>query len=573
MIISTRHRAKGRGKSYVKNSRKIPLNFDLSSLDLLCNFVLSENRNIRRMQFINLRNLMELIDMEKYISDQERYKRVLFIKKGLEARLERNLNDKMMVMKYINGGFLDNDIIDISNFRDMNNAEIDWINETVSSALKYSFIYERTDTMIDLWQRFKSADYRSVSGIVSEIEGATAELNTLFRKAKAETVSERAFSLSPETMEAVITDSWQEVTSSYRKLVTGMQGFNQLIGGGFENTRVYMLLGLTGVGKSMTLINIAYQLKKYNKGYRTKDPTKRPCIVVLTMENTVTETIQRLFQICTGEDFSKQSSPEEAIQKMRIEGELYLTDESPIDLIIKFKPNKSEDTSYLYTLVEDLEDEGYECIAVVQDHAKRIRSTERNPDIRLELGDVINELKTFAMLKDIPVITNSHLNRDGARTIDANATKSKADLTRLLGKSNIGESMLMLDNIDYACIINTEYDNENHKYMVFKEIKTRVKTFRDYICQPFDIENEIKLVEDYYSPIPVFKDSLYEAPVMNTGVPSVPNVSANNNRYMTNIPVNDDEDDNIYEFSTRYSSSVVEEKSKLIKPFTIGIAV
>lgn len=291
------------------------------------------------------------------------------------------------------------------------------------------------------------------------------------------------------------------------------------------------------------------------------------------MENTVTETIQRLFQICTGEDFSKQSSPEEAIQKMRIEGELYLTDESPIDLIIKFKPNKSEDTSYLYTLVEDLEDEGYECIAVVQDHAKRIRSTERNPDIRLELGDVINELKTFAMLKDIPVITNSHLNRDGARTIDANATKSKADLTRLLGKSNIGESMLMLDNIDYACIINTEYDNENHKYMVFKEIKTRVKTFRDYICQPFDIENEIKLVEDYYSPIPVFKDSLYEAPVMNTGVPSVPNVSANNNRYMTNIPVNDDEDDNIYEFSTRYSSSVVEEKPKLIKPFTIGIAV
>ena len=573
MIISTRHRAKGRGKSYVKNSRKIPLNFDLSSLDLLCNFVLSENRNIRRMQFINLRNLMELIDMEKYISDQERYKRVLFIKKGLEARLERNLNDKMMVMKYINGGFLDNDIIDISNFRDMNNAEIDWINETVSSALKYSFIYERTDTMIDLWQRFKSADYRSVSGIVSEIEGATAELNTLFRKAKAETVSERAFSLSPETMEAVITDSWQEVTSSYRKLVTGMQGFNQLIGGGFENTRVYMLLGLTGVGKSMTLINIAYQLKKYNKGYRTKDPTKRPCIVVLTMENTVTETIQRLFQICTGEDFSKQSSPEEAIQKMRIEGELYLTDESPIDLIIKFKPNKSEDTSYLYTLVEDLEDEGYECIAVVQDHAKRIRSTERNPDIRLELGDVINELKTFAMLKDIPVITNSHLNRDGARTIDANATKSKADLTRLLGKSNIGESMLMLDNIDYACIINTEYDNENHKYMVFKEIKTRVKTFRDYICQPFDIENEIKLVEDYYSPIPVFKDSLYEAPVMNTGVPSVPNVSANNNRYMTNIPVDDDEDDNIYEFSTRYSSSVVEEKPKLIKPFTIGIAV
>ena len=79
MIISTRNKTKGRGKTYAKTSKKIPLNFDLSSLDLLCNFVLSENRNIRRMQFMNLRNLMELIDMERYISDQERYKRVFLI--------------------------------------------------------------------------------------------------------------------------------------------------------------------------------------------------------------------------------------------------------------------------------------------------------------------------------------------------------------------------------------------------------------------------------------------------------------------------------------------------------------
>ena len=570
MIITNRQRAYGQGKTYVKNKRKIPLNFDLSSLDLLCNFVISENRNVRRLQYINLRNLIEMLDMEKYISDQERYKRILFIKKGLEARLERNLQDRIMILKYINGGILDNDIIDISDFKDMSNAEIDWINETVSFAIKYAFIYERVDPMIELWQRFKNADYRSVSEISSEIEAATSELNTLFRKAKVESSTERAFSLTPEVMESVMTDAWQEVTSSYRKLITGMQGFNQLIGGGFENTRVYLLLGITGVGKSMTLVNLAYQLKKYNKGFKPKDPTKRPCVLYVTMENTVVETIQRLFQICTGEEFAKQSSPQEAINKLRAEGELYLTDESPIDIIIKFVPNKSVDTSYLYTLVEDLEDEGYEVIALLQDHAKRIRSTLKNPDVRLELGDVINEFKTFAMIKDIPVISNSHLNREGARVIDANSGKSKADLTRMLGKSNIGESLLMLDNVDYACIINYEYDNENQKYMVFKEIKTRVKTFRDYICQPFDINNEIKLVEDYYSPIPVFKDSLYSAPVLNTGTPNIPNVSTNNSRYVNNIPV-DDEDQNIYEFSTRYSS-IKEEQKNLIKPFTFDVA-
>ena len=563
MIISTRDRRRGQGKTYVKKGKKIPLNFDLASLDLLCNFVISENRNVRRLQYINLRNLIEMLDMEKYISDQERYKRILFIKKGLEARLERNLQDQLMILKYINGGFLDNDIIDISTFKDMSNAEIDWINETIASAIKYSFIYERQDQMIELWQRFKSADYKNISEISSEIEAATAELNTLFRKAKVEKTNDRIFSLNPDVMESVLTDSYQEVTSKYRKLLTGMQGFNQLIGGGFENTRCYLLLGLTGVGKSMTLVNLLYQMKKYNKGYKTKDPTKRPCIVYLTLENTVTETIQRLFQICTGEEFSAQNSPQEAMNKMMSEGELYLTDESPIDIIIKFKPNKSEDTSYLYTLVEDLEDEGYEVIALLQDHAKRMRATDKTQDIRLELGEVINEFKTFAMLKDIPVITNSHLNREGARVIEANSGKSKADLTRMLGKSNIGESLLMLDNVDYACIINYEYDSQGQKYMVFKEIKTRVRTFRDYIAQPFDLNNEIKLVEDFYSPVPVFKETLYEVPKLNTGVPSM---SSNNSRYVNEIPV-DDEDENIYKYSTRYSSSL--NKENKIKPFMI----
>lgn len=585
MQISNRNRFKGFGKNYVKQTKKVPINFDLTSLDLLCNYAISENRNVRRIQYINLRNLIYMLDVDKYANDPEKNKRIYFIKKALEARLEKNIQDKNLILKFVNGGLLDSNLLDVSTYKPLSNNEIEWVNETVSEAIKYTFVYERQDYMLDLWNRFKSADYRSVGSITSEIEAATAELNTLFRKAKVDQNSDRTFSLSAESMEATLTDAFNEVTSSYRKLVTGMQGFNQLIGGGFENTRVYLLLGLTGAGKSMVLLNTAYQLKKYNKGYKCKDPTKRPCIVILTMENTVTETIQRLFQISTGEDFTKQTSPQEIIQKLRQEGELYLTDESPIDLIIKFKPNKSEDTSYLYTLVEDLEDEGYETIALILDHAKRIRSTERNSDVRLELGDVINELKTFAMIKDIPVITNSHLNRDAARTIDESAGKSKSDLTRMLGKSNIGESMLMLDNVDFACIVNPEFDKDKHKWMVCREIKTRVKIMREYVCLPFDVNNQIRLIEDYYSPVPVFRESMYDDPVFNrTGEapkqpqqsPTLPYMQTQNGRFVTSIPVEDDTDEeNIYEFSSRYSSTgeveTKKEKKELIKPFEMEI--
>lgn len=259
----------------------------------------------------------------------------------------------------------------------------------------------------------------------------------------------------------------------------------------------------------------------------------------------------------------KDHTIDEVLQMLRNDGELYLTGDNPIDLIIKYKPNRSVDTSYLYTLVEDLEDEGYETICMIQDHVKRIKSVAGNPDLRLELGDVVNEMKTFAIIKDIPVITDSHLNREGAKVIDQASTRSTMDLTRMLGKSNIGESLLMLDNIDLGIILNKEYDSEGNEYMVFKNIKERVQTYRDYICQPFHKDNPIKLVEDFYSPMPVFKESLYKES-MNQLNTQFHNNNVKQNGYNSNIITIDDDEDNLFEFSSVYSSEdIINQKKNL----------
>ena len=554
MEIAERRRKYGQGKTYVKSKHKLPINFDIASLDLMIQFVLSENRNVKRGTYINLRNLMELLDMEKYIADQDKYKRVLFIKKGLEAKLEKGLNNPIAIIKYINGGLVDDDIIDINEFTSMSNSEIDWVSQTVSDTLALTFLYEEVDRGLDLLTRFKAADSSNISKLGKQIEDWVTYLNTMFRKAKVQSVTNETFSLKEALLYEKISEVQQQLKSEYRKLITGMQGLNQILGGGFENTRCYLFLGVAGVGKSLSLLNIAYQMKKYNKDFKPKDPTKIPCIVYLTMENTVIESIDRLFKMSTGEDI-RNFDAEEAVKMLKDTGELYLTDESPIDIIIKYQPNRSVDTGYLYTLTEDLEDEGYEVICMIQDHVKRIRSASNQQDIRLELGDVINEMKTFAILKDIPMITVSHLNREGARVVDATSTRTNSDLTRLLGRSNIGESLLMLDNVDYAGIINKEYDSEGNPYMVFKNIKERFKTMRQYICQPFSLENDLKLIEDYNLPIPVFKENLHESK-LNQPSASSENPNIKSTGYETKIKKFED-DDNIYEFAeyaNRYSS-------------------
>ena len=559
MNIERRTKYSGRGRSISKTDNKVDINFDLNALNLMCSYILSENRNIRRSHLINMRNLFDILDISLYQNDIEKMKRVNFIKKGLEAKILQNLRDPYIVLKYINGGIIDDDVIDINNFTSMSNDELSWINQTISEALKYAFIYNDIDRMIDICTRFKAADYRSRGAIVQEFEMLIQEIQSKFRRSRVENVSEMTFSLKDGIMDEVVKDIHEQLSNPCNKLVTGMQGINEMLGGGFESTRVYMFLGATGIGKSVTLLNLAYQIKKYNKNYVPKDPSKIPVVVYMTMENTIRETVERLFNLTAGPnvDMTKYK-PEEVINLLRTEGELYLTDESPIDIIIKYVPDKSVDTGYLYTMTEDLEDEGYEVICLIQDHIKRIRSCYPSNDIRLELGSIVNEFKVFASIKDIPVITNSHLNRDAAKTIEEGSRANKADLTRMLGRSNIGESMLMLDNLDCAFIINTAYDAQANKYMVFKRIKMRYKaTHRDYINQPFVNGNEIKLLEDYYSAVPVFKDSLQssveESNLYNSGLPNNKSKYQNNIKDIDDVLDNSSDDDNIFTAS-RYNA-------------------
>lgn len=518
MEISRRQKYSNGGRSAIKTDTRIPIAFDITALDLFCTYILSENRYIRTSHLINLRNLIAMLDTSLYINDPEKMKRLEFIHRGLDARIVLKLNNPMIILRHINGELESS--LDTSTFPILSTEEIRWVDETVSESLKYSFMYSKVDILQDLCARFKAKDFRYRGDIVKEFESIVDELKTDFRHSKVESSSDITFSLRPGVYEEVVRDIHEYCCNPSRRLITGMQGLNELTGGGFESARCYLLFGLSGVGKSLCLLNLAMQIKKYNKGYKAKDPTKIPAVVILTMENSVQETVSRLFSMTTNDDI-RNYSYEEAIEKLKTEGELYLTDESPIDIIIKYKPNRSVDTGYLYTLAEDLEDEGYEIICLIQDHIKRIRSTSQNADIRLELGEVVNEFKVFSILKDIPVISDSHLNRDAARTIDSGTKGNSQDMTRLLGRANVGESMLMIDNADCAFIINKDFDTDGNMYMVWSRIKMRDQcTSRDYIAHPFVKGSTITLLEDYYMPVPAFRESLHTPPnlINNTKV-------------------------------------------------------
>lgn len=506
--------------SPVKNKNlKIDVKFDITELDLMCSYIISENKSIRRGNIINLRNLFEIIDISNYMNDQERLLRIDFIKRGIEARLQYNLTSTNMIFSHICGGFGSQ----VTNtFDQLNNSEVDWVNRTVSETLKYSIIYNDIDEGLSILTRFKATDYANRGPIVQEIENWINNMQVKFRRARAKDSDEIMFSLSGDNFKEAMYETYDQVTSPSNRLLFGVQALNIITGGGVESGRVYTLLGLPGEGKSSTMIDMAIQIKRYNKNYKCKDPTKRPCVVVLIMENSIKETVQRIFNMCVGNDMVNYNK-DEIINILTTQGNLTLNDSDPIDLIIKYKPNLSVDTSYLYTITEDLEDEGYEVICMIQDYIKRIRSVDGSfgGDLRMQLGAVINEFKVYATLKDIPVITASQLNRTATANIDEARIKNKADLVRLIGRSNVGESNLIIENSDWIALIAPEYDKSGVKYLGIQRVKSRYHISNDVYCAylPY-IKDTIKFIEDYYSAIPVHKITMREEVNLNNGINS-----------------------------------------------------
>ena len=114
----------------------------------------------------------------------------------------------------------------------------------------------------------------------------------------------------------------------------------------------------------------------FSIGVPVKKDGHRPVVLIVTMENTVEESVERLFNMTVTPTDIRNFTPSEVIEKLKSEGGMTLADDNDIDIIIKYYPNRSIDTGDLYTIIEELSDDNKEVIALVLDYIKRIRPAE-----------------------------------------------------------------------------------------------------------------------------------------------------------------------------------------------------
>ena len=293
----------------------------------------------------------------------------------------------------------------------IDDSEMVALDKLISQQLKFSVLGEDSTMLSDMIANLQAENYEDFDAFIDEFEGALSGVTKKLKTARESMEdSKQDVSLGTDAFVNVLADMIKEDLNPATNIKAGLRAINDVFNGGYEKGRVYLALGLAGGWKSGFLLNNALWAIKYNK-FKTKNPKLKPVVVYLTMENSRNETINRIWAHAFGND-SKMSSYDAPTAARMLEEQKIFTPNKPNapELVIWHRSTKSINTADMNDMLDDLEKEGKECVFLVQDYIKRIRSTVNHKEIRFELSIVSDEFASIAKEREIPVLTAMQLN-------------------------------------------------------------------------------------------------------------------------------------------------------------------
>ena len=416
--------------------------------------------------------------------------------------------------------------------------------DLISAALQGGYIVSIKDEYMDLLDDITIEDPSSIFKIIERLFKISKSLLDIQHSTNMITNKVEFNTTDPSSMKEAICTTLESLSNSSSIFRTGIKRLNTLLSPGYMNGRLYVYLGLPGAGKSIMLLKSALDARKFNPNFKPKTPGMKPAVLYITMENTFTETIERIWNMITDEPMINYSQDEvydimceqlgitkilkddvtaytknedgtvekhtaQVIEPPKSELNALLNnekkDEKNIEIIIQYYPYKSITTDDLYTIINDLREENVEVDMLVFDYIKRIDPANPVKDnLRMELDHIVNELKALAVVEDIPVVTAHQMNRAAASIVDQAIRQGKSDVNKLVGRENVGDSWSVIETADFAATLGAEYKKgTDDKYMTINIVKRRRIDMSEsefakftFLAHPFAKNNGLRLIDD-----------------------------------------------------------------------------
>jgi replicative DNA helicase len=494
--------------------QKITMKFNVSQLERT--IVALINYGFNKKFAANVIRLFNLFIEDSYKNDYEKDVRVYLVKKIAMVITEHDITNKDSILSFLEiGGRYEEEATNILNSLfelQIEENELQMLDKLISQQLRFSIIGEDSQSLADMLTNLQSDNYEDFDTFIEVFHSSIDGLNRDLRSARESIIDSKSdVSLASDSFVNLLGKIIKSDRNPSAKIKSGIRAINEAFNGGYEKGRVYLALGLAKGWKSGYLLNSALWAIKYNK-FTTRNPKLKPVVVYLTMENSIDETVKRIWSHCFGND-SEMSQYEPAVAARMLEEQKIFTPNKPDlpELVIWHRSTKSINTADMNSMLDDLEKDGKECVFLVQDYIKRIRSTVNHKELRFELSIISDEFASIAKEREIPILTAMQMNREAFRAFEASSTmEGQISAIEKMGASNVGESIDLIQNVDYAFILgrtsNTklnEYDEIEYsdRYLIFKLIAARGKAPKVTSFEHrFKDKNDMALVEDVNLP-------------------------------------------------------------------------
>lgn len=354
--------------------------------------------------------------------------------------IEKNVNSVSLIIEVMRDEGEDEEIV--------NNVELLHDNPTIKTSaevtrlcviladyIKYAKILKIKNSFISTMDIIDEDD-ANIKNNVETLYKMSTDIVNAYNSVNVSSVTHSFDTCDVDAMKSVVAEA-KDVRSPNKIIITGVRGLNNLLSPGYLPGCVYVYAALPGNYKSGILLESHVDTCKYNEHLKETTNGKTPISMYISMENTMAQTIRRLWSILFPTADMSMFTVDEITEMINNS----LT-EKGIRSVILYYGYREKSTNDLANIIRSYNDDENEVVAVYLDYIKRIRPGRTDASVmaseKSELHAIMNELKVICADFNIPIVTGHQLNREAARAVDtvvANGGYNKTN--EVLGRSQV----------------------------------------------------------------------------------------------------------------------------------------
>ena len=391
--------------------------------------------------------------------------------------LEKNVNNIDLIVEVMKDEGEDQEIIENIMFLKSNptittQAECLKLCSLLADYIKWAGVLKVKDSFISTLDIIDDDDDpEDLKDHVDLVYSVAQEIVKAYESANITAVAHTFDSADVNAMKIVVADA-KDARAPDKCIITGIRGLNNLLSPGYLSGCLYIYAALPGNYKSGILLKSHVDTLKYNEHIKNTTNGKTPISMYISMENTMAQTIRRLWGVLFPTADMSMFSVDEITEM--INNELTAKGMRSVILYYGYREKSTKD---LETIIRSYNNDNNEVVAVFLDYIKRIRPGRTDLAVtsseKSELHAIMNELKSICAEFNIPIISGHQLNREAARQVDdvvKNGGYNKTD--QAMGRSNISVAWEVMEVADWMCLMNIENNGET-KSLMLKAVKQR----------------------------------------------------------------------------------------------------